>query len=199
MASNRMEILRTMVAQNPADSFARYGLAMEHMKAGDFEQAVEQFRELLAVNANYAAAYFHGGQALEKLGRIDEARATRRAQSTGRASRSPGRLATHTPTVNCRARSICCGDKTSGAAASAAFNRISVPLGAGPGSIAIADVNHDGHPDLPVANMTGQMLGDGCGGFSPSPRAPFPATLRPHVHGVAVADFNSGGARRCHR
>jgi len=81
-----MEILRTMVAQNPADSFARYGLAMEHMKAGDFEQAVEQFRELLAVNANYAAAYFHGGQALEKLGRIDEARAIYRQgiEVTGR-------------------------------------------------------------------------------------------------------------------
>ncbi len=70
MASDRMEILRSMVAQNPADSFARYGLAMEHVKAGQFEQAVEQFRELLAVNPNYAAAYFHGGQALEKLGRI---------------------------------------------------------------------------------------------------------------------------------
>lgn len=64
-----------MVARNPADSFARYGLAMEHAKAGQFEQAVEQFRELLAVNPNYAAAYFHGGQALEKLGRIPDARA----------------------------------------------------------------------------------------------------------------------------
>jgi len=36
---------------------------------------VEQFRELLAANPNYAAAYFHAGQTLEKLGRVEEARA----------------------------------------------------------------------------------------------------------------------------
>jgi tetratricopeptide (TPR) repeat protein len=30
---------------------------------------------LLEHNPNYSAAYFHGGQTLEKLGRIDEARA----------------------------------------------------------------------------------------------------------------------------
>jgi tetratricopeptide (TPR) repeat protein len=30
---------------------------------------------LLAANPNYAAGYFHGGQTLEKLGRVEEARA----------------------------------------------------------------------------------------------------------------------------
>ena len=69
-----MEILLNMLAQNPADSFARYGLAMEYTKAGDFEKAVAEFRALLAHNADYAAAYFHGGQTLEKLGRVEEAR-----------------------------------------------------------------------------------------------------------------------------
>jgi Flp pilus assembly protein TadD len=29
---------------------------------------------LLSLNPDYAAAYYHGGQALEKLGRIDDAR-----------------------------------------------------------------------------------------------------------------------------
>ncbi len=69
-----MEILLRMVEQNPADSFARYGLAMEYANTGNFEQAVAEFRTLLAQNADYAAAYFHGGQALEKLGRVEEAR-----------------------------------------------------------------------------------------------------------------------------
>ena len=54
------------MAQNPADAFARYGLAMELVSAGKAEEAVEEFRELLAANPNYAAAYFHGGQTLEK-------------------------------------------------------------------------------------------------------------------------------------
>jgi len=72
--SIRLEALKNMVAQNPNDSFSRYGLAMEYARSGDLEQAVEEYRALLAANPNYPAAYFHGGQALEKLGRREEAR-----------------------------------------------------------------------------------------------------------------------------
>lgn len=75
MTDNRLDILRTMVAANPNDSFARYGLAMEYVKIGNLQEATAQFQQLLEVNPNYAAAYFHGGQALEKLGKIDEAKA----------------------------------------------------------------------------------------------------------------------------
>lgn len=64
-----------MLAQNPADAFARYGLAMELIKAGELENAVTEFRALIEHNPNYAAAYFHGGQALEKLGDVEQARA----------------------------------------------------------------------------------------------------------------------------
>ena len=63
-----------MVAQNPADAFARYGLAMELINGGEIESAVAEFRALLEHNPNYAAAYFHGGQALEKLGDVEQAR-----------------------------------------------------------------------------------------------------------------------------
>lgn len=64
-----------MVAQNPADAFARYGLAMELVKGGDLAAGIAEFRALLEHNPNYAAAYFHGGQALEKLGDVEHARA----------------------------------------------------------------------------------------------------------------------------
>jgi tetratricopeptide (TPR) repeat protein len=74
MATNRMEILLSMVAKNPQDSFARYGLAMEYANTGDLERAVTEYRALIGFNPDYAAAYYHGGQALEKLGRVDEAR-----------------------------------------------------------------------------------------------------------------------------
>jgi tetratricopeptide (TPR) repeat protein len=70
-----MEVLQAMVAQNPADAFARYGLAMELVKGGQLESAVGEFRALLDHNPNYAAAYFHGGQVLEKLGEVEQARA----------------------------------------------------------------------------------------------------------------------------
>jgi tetratricopeptide (TPR) repeat protein len=73
--SNRMETLKSMLAQNPRDTFARYGLAMEYQNRGELQTAVTEFRLLLEQNPDYAAAYFHGGQALEKLGRLEEARA----------------------------------------------------------------------------------------------------------------------------
>ncbi len=71
---NRIEALKAMVTQNPADAFARYGLAMELMNGGEIKGAVAEFRALLEHNPNYAAAYFHGGQALEKLGDVEQAR-----------------------------------------------------------------------------------------------------------------------------
>jgi Flp pilus assembly protein TadD len=74
MMPDRLAVLKNLAAQNPTDSFARYGLAMEYARTGDLEQAVAEYRNLLAVNADYAAAYFHAGQALEKLGRLEEAR-----------------------------------------------------------------------------------------------------------------------------
>ncbi len=48
---------------------------MEYATAATFDKAVAEFRSLLEHDENYAAAYFHGGQALEKLGELDEARA----------------------------------------------------------------------------------------------------------------------------
>jgi len=63
-----------MVEQDPANSFARYGLAMEYTKSADPSQAVAEFQTLIKQDPNYAAAYFHGGQTLEKLGRIEDAK-----------------------------------------------------------------------------------------------------------------------------
>ncbi len=76
MATNRVEILKEMLAQDTNNSFARYGLAMEYAKSGELESAVQEFEKLLAADETYVAAYFHSGQALEKLGRLDDARAT---------------------------------------------------------------------------------------------------------------------------
>ena len=74
MPSNRLEVLKTLVEQDPDNSFTRYGLAMEYVNSGQFEDAVGQFTELLSRNPDYAAGYFHGGQTLEKLGRVNDAR-----------------------------------------------------------------------------------------------------------------------------
>ncbi len=74
MPSARLEILKAMVEQNPGDCFARYGLAMEYRNAGDLEAAMVEFRALMTTHPDYAPAYFHGGQTLERMGRAPEAR-----------------------------------------------------------------------------------------------------------------------------
>ena len=71
---SRLETLQHMVADNPANTFARYGLAMEHVRSGDLGNAVAEFEAVLKTDPNYSAAYYHGGQALEKMGELDQAR-----------------------------------------------------------------------------------------------------------------------------
>ena len=74
MATNRLDILKQMLAQDPNNSFARYGLAMEYAKSGELKNAVGEFKALIASDGSYVAAYYHCGQALEKLGDVDGAR-----------------------------------------------------------------------------------------------------------------------------
>ena len=72
-----------------------------------------------------------------------------------------------------------------------------ISTGESPNDIAVGDFNGDGNADLVIAN-TGTpyltvLLGDGQGGFHPSPHSPFATSSYPHVHGVAVGDFNGDG------
>ena len=75
MATNRLETLKSLLAAKPGDSFLRYGLAMEYRNTGDLASSTREFQGLLAADPEYAAAYFHAGQTLERLGRLEEARA----------------------------------------------------------------------------------------------------------------------------
>ncbi len=47
---------------------------MELVKAGDLDSAVTEFEAIAVADPGYSATYFHGGQTMEKLGRIDDAR-----------------------------------------------------------------------------------------------------------------------------
>ncbi len=76
--SDRLETLKQMLAQDPANDFVRYALGMEYAGAGEWRQAAEQFQALLERNPDYAAAYFQLGQMFEKLGLLEQARQTYR-------------------------------------------------------------------------------------------------------------------------
>ncbi len=67
-------MLKEILAQNPNDTFARYGLAMEYSNYGQVEDALREFGALLAANPDYTAGYFMAAQMLAREGRADEAR-----------------------------------------------------------------------------------------------------------------------------
>ena len=71
---DRMAMLNEILAENPADAFARYGLAMEYSKIGNVELALEEFKKLLATHPEYTAGYFMAAQTLAAAGRTGEAK-----------------------------------------------------------------------------------------------------------------------------
>jgi tetratricopeptide (TPR) repeat protein len=71
---DRIAMLTEILAENPGDAFARYGLAMEYSNAGQIEQALQEFKTLIEKNPDYTPGYFMAAQTLEKAGRIDEAK-----------------------------------------------------------------------------------------------------------------------------
>ena len=73
---NRIAALTELVAQDPNNAFARYGLAMEYSNAGEFAQALEEFGKLLAANPDYVPGYHMCAQTLVKAGRAQEAKTT---------------------------------------------------------------------------------------------------------------------------
>jgi predicted Zn-dependent protease len=71
---DRIAMLTEILSQNPADAFARYGLAMEYSNSGEVERALEEFGKLLAAHPDYTAGYFMAAQTLAKSERTQEAR-----------------------------------------------------------------------------------------------------------------------------
>ncbi|MGA2358831.1 MAG: tetratricopeptide repeat protein [Terriglobales bacterium] len=53
---DRIAMLSEILTANPEDLFARYGLALEYSKAGQIEQALQEFKALIAKNPDYTPA-----------------------------------------------------------------------------------------------------------------------------------------------
>ncbi len=71
---DRIAALTEILAENPEDAFARYGLAMEYSKAGQIERAIEEYKTLIEKNPDYTPAYFMAAQTLAAASRVDEAK-----------------------------------------------------------------------------------------------------------------------------
>ena len=72
---DRIAALNDILTQNPNDSFARYGLAMEYSKQGDLDRSLAEFSILLKANPDYTPGYFMAAQTLAKADRIEDAKA----------------------------------------------------------------------------------------------------------------------------
>jgi predicted Zn-dependent protease len=74
-AKTRKEQIEELLIADPNDPFLRYGLAMEHVSAGNDREAVRCLQELLDVAADYVPAYLQLAQACLRMGQAAEARA----------------------------------------------------------------------------------------------------------------------------
>jgi len=84
---DKIAMLTEILTHNPADAFARYGLAMERANQGQTDASLEEFDRLLSTHPDYTAGYFMAAQTLEKAGRTAEAR-TRLEQGIASAQRT---------------------------------------------------------------------------------------------------------------
>lgn len=75
MAEARIEVFRKMLETEPHNTAVRFGLANELLKRERFEEAADELRAYLSQADDQGAAYGKLAQALERLGRTDEARA----------------------------------------------------------------------------------------------------------------------------
>src|SRR5690349_199735 len=71
---DRVAMLKEILAENPKDAFARYGLAMEYANTGDTATALAEYEKIVELNPEYVPAYQMAGQLQMNLGREAEAR-----------------------------------------------------------------------------------------------------------------------------
>ena len=65
--------LKEILALDPKNSFARYGIAVELATRGETDAAIAEFNQLLDKDPDYTAGYFMAAQTLSKAGRTPEA------------------------------------------------------------------------------------------------------------------------------
>lgn len=74
MANRRIEPLKKVLAMEPTDDVAWFGLGKAYMEDENFEEAVTALESCIKVKPTYSAAYYALAQSLQKLGRIDRCR-----------------------------------------------------------------------------------------------------------------------------
>ena len=74
MPNPRIEPLKKILAIDPNDDVAWFGLGKAYMDDGNFEEAAKALRQCITVKPAYSAAYYALAQSLKTLSRLDECR-----------------------------------------------------------------------------------------------------------------------------
>ena len=70
---DKIAALTEILQMDPANAFARYGLAMEHLSQGQPDAALAEFASTIEHNPDYVPAYQMSAQTLAKNNRNEEA------------------------------------------------------------------------------------------------------------------------------
>ena len=70
---DKLALLTQILQQNPADAFARYGLAMELVSQSRIEEALAEFSGCIADNPDYVPAYQMSAQTMAAHGDAEAA------------------------------------------------------------------------------------------------------------------------------
>jgi len=69
----RIEKIKEMLKENPADSFLQHALALEYIKMGNDVDARKLFETILEREPGYVGSYYHLAKLLERVGETDNA------------------------------------------------------------------------------------------------------------------------------
>ena len=76
MAENQSKLKRLaeLLRKNPNDSFAKFALALELIKADESKKARVLFESVLEQDPEYLGVYYHLGKLYERTDRVEDAR-----------------------------------------------------------------------------------------------------------------------------
>jgi predicted Zn-dependent protease len=74
MPHPRIEPLKKLLAMDPNDDVAWFGLGKAYLDDGNFEEAARALAQCVTVKPSYSAAYLALAQCLKQLNRLDECR-----------------------------------------------------------------------------------------------------------------------------
>ena len=74
MANSKIEPLKKLLAMDPNDEVAWFGLGKAYQGDGSFQDAATALERCIAVKPTYSAAYFALAESLQQMGQLDRCR-----------------------------------------------------------------------------------------------------------------------------